>query len=208
MRRNKQYYIRKIHRFLGVFLGIQFLLWTLGGLYFSWTDIDEIHGDHLISEQVRVRYDPQELRFSLIPDTLQVKSAELLQVLGEPYFFVNDHLLYHARTGELRGPIVEEEAKAIANSHLAEKKETKSIVLLQKADKHHEYRERRLPAWQVNYVTDDNISIYIDATNGQFVRVRHQQWRWFDFLWMMHTMDYEGRDDMNNLLLRAFSLLG
>ena len=39
------YYIRKTHRFLGVFLGIQFLLWTLGGLYFSWTNIDAIHGD-------------------------------------------------------------------------------------------------------------------------------------------------------------------
>lgn len=38
---------RKWHRYLGVVLGIQFLLWTLGGLYFSWTDIDEIRGDNL-----------------------------------------------------------------------------------------------------------------------------------------------------------------
>ncbi len=27
-------------------------------------------------------------------------------------------------------------------------------------------------------------------------------------LWMLHTMDYEGRDDMNNSILRAFSILG
>lgn len=40
--------IRKVHRYLGVFLGIQFLFWTISGLYFSWTDIDEIHGDHLM----------------------------------------------------------------------------------------------------------------------------------------------------------------
>ena len=37
--------IRKTHRYLGLFLGVQFLLWTISGLYFSWTDIDEIHGD-------------------------------------------------------------------------------------------------------------------------------------------------------------------
>ncbi len=37
--------IRKNHRYLGLFLGVQFLLWTISGLYFSWTDIDEIHGD-------------------------------------------------------------------------------------------------------------------------------------------------------------------
>ena len=38
--------IRKAHRYLGIFLGIQFIMWTASGLYFSWTDIDEIHGDH------------------------------------------------------------------------------------------------------------------------------------------------------------------
>ncbi len=45
MARSKHYYIRKTHRYLGVILGIQFLFWTIGGLYFSWTNIDEIHGD-------------------------------------------------------------------------------------------------------------------------------------------------------------------
>lgn len=38
---------RKWHRYLGFFLGIQFLMWTLGGLYFSWTNIDNIRGDNL-----------------------------------------------------------------------------------------------------------------------------------------------------------------
>ena len=37
--------IRKTHRYLGLFLGIQFLFWTVSGLYFSWTNLDEIHGD-------------------------------------------------------------------------------------------------------------------------------------------------------------------
>jgi uncharacterized iron-regulated membrane protein len=32
--------IRKTHRYLGLFLGIQFLFWTISGLYFSWSDID------------------------------------------------------------------------------------------------------------------------------------------------------------------------
>lgn len=45
--KGRAYYIRKTHRYLGIFIGIQFVLWTLGGLYFSWTNLDEIHGDHL-----------------------------------------------------------------------------------------------------------------------------------------------------------------
>lgn len=43
--------IRKAHRYLGIFLGIQFLMWTLSGMYFSWSDIDEIHGDHFKKTQ-------------------------------------------------------------------------------------------------------------------------------------------------------------
>ena len=38
--------LRKTHRYLGLSIGIQFLAWTVSGLYFSWTDIDKIHGDH------------------------------------------------------------------------------------------------------------------------------------------------------------------
>ena len=44
--------------------------------------------------------------------------------------------------------------------------------------------------------------------NGAFQTVRHRDWRWFDFLWMTHTMDYQGRDNFNTLVLRGFSLLG
>jgi hypothetical protein len=33
-------------------------------------------------------------------------------------------------------------------------------------------------------------------------------WRWFDFLWMFHIMDYETRDDVNNNLLRVASATG
>ena len=40
----KAWVVRKTHRYLGLIIGIQFLAWTISGLYFSWTNIDEIHG--------------------------------------------------------------------------------------------------------------------------------------------------------------------
>ena len=46
MHHTKLYYLRRLHRYMGVTIGIQFLLWTVGGLYFSWSDMDEIHGDY------------------------------------------------------------------------------------------------------------------------------------------------------------------
>ena len=43
---------RKHHRFLGIFIGIQFLFWTISGLYFSWTDIDL----HKLGPTIRFEY--------------------------------------------------------------------------------------------------------------------------------------------------------
>jgi hypothetical protein len=37
---------------------------------------------------------------------------------------------------------------------------------------------------------------------------RHRLWRWFDFLWTLHIMDYVEREDMNNGLLRVSTVLG
>jgi hypothetical protein len=36
---------------------------------------------------------------------------------------------------------------------------------------------------------------------------RNGIWRAFDFLWMLHTMDYRSRDDFNNPLLRGVAAM-
>ena len=86
--------------------------------------------------------------------------------------------------------------------------EISSIETIYEVGKHHEYREKLLPAYVINYTSDENLKAYISIDNAKFQTVRHRDWRWFDFLWMTHTMDYEGRDDFNNTVLRIFSLLG
>lgn len=42
MANSMYYHIRKNHSRLGLSLGIQFLLWTIGGLYFSWSNLNEV----------------------------------------------------------------------------------------------------------------------------------------------------------------------
>ena len=83
-----------------------------------------------------------------------------------------------------------------------------SVERINVVGKHHEYREKLLPAYVISYKTNDNLKAYISVVDAKFQTVRHQSWRWFDFLWMTHTMDYEGRDNFNTIVLRAFSLLG
>lgn len=61
---------------------------------------------------------------------------------------------------------------------------------------------------EIRYDTPDNLKVYVAASNGAFQTVRHHNWRWLNFLWMTHPMDYDTRFDFNTTLLRSFSLMG
>ncbi len=200
--------IRKVHRYLGLFLGIQFLLWTISGMYFSWTDIDEIHGDHFRN----LDYEPRAFENLLVPDQLKasggIRSIEIRDINEEPYYWVNGSRLFNARTGQAKEGITEDEALYIAKNRMKEALIPIRVEKIEKVGKHHEYRERLLPAYVISYNGDDQLKAYVSVIDGRFQTVRHRSWRWFDFLWMTHTMDYEGRDDFNTVVLRTFSLLG
>ena len=102
----------------------------------------------------------------------------------------------------------QQEALAVAKNQMAADLQVSTVELINETDPHHEYRGRRLPAYVISYDSAEQIKAYVSVADGSFQTVRHRDWRWFDFLWMTHTMDYEGRDDFNTTVLRAFSLLG
>ncbi|WP_420603834.1 hypothetical protein [Flagellimonas sp.] len=211
---------RKWHRYLGAILGIQFLLWTLGGLYFSWTNIDEIRGDNL--KQPKIALDvssdvvsPSTFLNAQFTSKDSIKSLELTSILEKPVYRVvyksNDGTkvrLYDGKTGKQRLPLNEKEAVQIAHEGLKVSANPTSVEYLTETGKHHEYRGRPLPAYAITFAKPANTTIYVSAEHGNIQTFRSNKWRVFDFLWMLHTMDYEGRDDFNNLLLRAFALFG
>ena len=206
--RNTAKWIRKAHRYLGIFLGIQFLMWTISGMFFSWTDIDEIHGNHFKkSAPVQTSFNDL-LGTSQLATKESVQSLELLEIANEPYYWINEAQLYNARTGQMKNGISKDEAQQVANRYILNDLEIVKIQLVDSVGPHHEYRGRPLPAYEISYETPQNLKAYVAVENGAFQTVRHRDWRWFDFLWMTHTMDYQGRDNFNTLLLRAFSLLG
>lgn len=223
MRRlNYKFLLRKSHRYLGVFIGLQFLLWTVGGLYFSWTNIDEIRGDTLrqhdhaaITERdfVSPRVAIDELRKSQTIDS--VAKLELIQIFGEPFYeiaFVSDGKerveVVSATGAGKRAPLTEAEARQIATAALKKPAAVAEAMFLttENVGAHHEYREKPLPAWAVSF--ENGPTVYVAAQTGKIGAVRTDSWRVFDFLWMLHTMDFKARDDINNYVLRAFSILG
>ena len=200
--------IRKTHRYLGLFLGLQFLFWTISGLYFSWSDIDDVHGDQFKNSE----YQPKTFKDLISPSDLKITngihSIQLRDISNTPYYWVNDNQLYNAIDGTLKKGITKEEALRIAEIYLRKDLKVTSVERIDVAGKHHEYREKLLPAYVISYSNDEVLKAYISIKDGKFQTLRHRNWRWFDFLWMTHTMDYESRDNFNTMVLRAFSLLG
>lgn len=208
VRRKTAGWIRKSHRYLGIFLGLQFLMWTISGIYFSWTDIDEIHGDHFRKLPVAETNFNQLAGISTLLPNAQIRTLELKDIAGEPYYWINQEILVHARTGNKKQEISKAEAVKISEKYMIDSLEVTSVEKITETGDHHEYRGGSLPAYVISYAGPGNLKAYISARDGSFRSVRYRDWRWFDFLWMTHTMDYDTRDNFNTLLLRAFSLLG
>lgn len=224
-RRNYKHYIRKTHRYLGVFIGIQFVMWTAGGLYFSWTNIKEIRGDHLRNESEHtIKFDkplisPQTAAERLLASgqASSISKIRLIDLFDAAHYEIgyrtNDTeelAVANAVTGEIRAALTEDEAKRIATEALTSPQPVKSVEYVTKENVggHHEYREKPLPAWAVSFENTDNLTVYLSAQTGQIGAFRTGSWRIFDFLWMLHTMDFQERDNINNYLLRGFSALG
>jgi uncharacterized protein YpmB len=216
--------VRKAHRWMGVILGIQFLFWTIGGLYFSWSNMDEIHGDHQ-----KAHIHPLECGLSLASPQIAIDkikkkdtvnfifSIQLVQILGKPIYqitYSKEHdrskkiQLADALNGELRPKLTEKEATEVARVAFTGNAPVQSVEYLTNTNGHHEYRGQALPAYAITFVHPSNTTAYVSAELGTVQKFRNNKWRVFDFLWMMHTMDYQTRDNLSNWVLRAFSIFG
>ena len=103
---------------------------------------------------------------------------------------------------------MQEEAVAVARNGYAGSGEMQSVELLTETNNHHEYREQSLPAYAMTIVDARRSTVYVAAKLGTVQKIKNRPWRRFDFLWMLHTMDYSNRDNITNWVLRAFSIFG
>lgn len=203
---------RIVHKWFALVLGIQLFLWALSGLYMVAVHIDIIHGDMLVKNtQPRIQPDAQlampfELLATRFPDA---ESITLKLMMDRPVYEVTgaNTVLFNARDGHQISPLDESTVLDIARFHYAGEAVIHSVQLIER-DPPTELQARALPLWRVDFDDAWNSSFYVDPNSGVLTTRRHTLWRVFDFLWMLHVMDYDERADINNLVLRIFSVLG
>ncbi|MCU0376416.1 MAG: hypothetical protein MUF24_14005, partial [Chitinophagaceae bacterium] len=103
-------------------------------------------------------------------------------------------------------PLSPKEAQSIALQSLKQPAAILQTRYITETNGHHEYREKPLPAYAVTFGKPSPTTVYVGAHTGRVESYRSTSWRIFDFFWMLHTMDYQERDNFNNWLIRIFSV--
>ena len=64
-----------------------------------------------------------------------------------------------------------------------------------------EYRGRDLPLYKIESSDEnsENINVYVDPYSAKIVAIRSNQWRIWDFMWGIHIMDWNERDNIGNI---------
>lgn len=201
--------VRKLHKWLALFIGVQALLWTMTGLYMTAVDIDIIHGDHFIKTPDPAPIDPSTLAApqSLIESTPGATALRLIRLLDRPVYVVEGSGppgLFDARSGDRRPPPTEEAIRRVALNRYGGEGGIAKVELLDEVPP--EIRGRAAPVWRVEFDHWNKPTLYLSPHTGELLTRRHELWRIFDFAWMLHIMDYETREDINNPLLRVATI--
>ncbi len=211
--RKRAIYIRLLHKWLGLLVGLQVLVWLSSGLYMVLLDIDFIHGDSLVKNMQQTVTMPQNSAIDI--SDLRTRYADataitLTPVMGKSLFTVstpNETLLIDPQSGKLISPLDERTAREIARFHFNGDAVIKKASLIT-SDPPMEIQTRRLPLWRIDFNDAYNTSFYVDPFTGTLVTRRFQYWRIFDFMWMLHIMDYQERANAHSLLLKSAQVTG
>lgn len=204
---------RFLHKWVGLIVGIQVMIWLASGLYMVIIDLDFIHGDPLVRNMNQTINIPETGRVSVATLREKYPSATrfgVQTVADSTYFTVitaDDRYLIDPETADVVSPLGEQSIRKIAQYHFNGQAQIRSASLITSSPPM-EIQTRRLPLWRVDFDDRFSTSFYIDPYNGVLVTRRHQYWRIFDFMWMLHIMDYDERMDAHNPLVIFTQIVG
>lgn len=203
----------KIHKWLALVMAVQILFWFVSGLFFAIAPIGQVRGEHMIAHQPAVPLQLGDAAAGL--QRIQAAGAapgekvELRSLLGRPVAILTGAgarpRLYDLGTGRALSPIPASLATTIAEADHAGDERASGVALVEEESP--EYRGA-LPAWRVDFDDGSSRSIYVAADTGAVGARRSTLWRWFDALWALHIMDFEGHEDFNTPLLIIATTLG
>ena len=203
----------RAHKWLALLIGAQLLIWFASGALMSFLPIDQVRGEHLVDREV-VTAIPNGIRFA--------DPARFTAAVGAPVEAINWHVmgsravaevkttkgikLFDAATGAALPPVDATMATAIANA--AWKSASKPSSMASRVTTESPEYRGALPAWRIAYADPDATSVFVAADSGRITAVRTGTWRFYDFFWSLHIMDWKNHEDFNTWWLLTFAVGG
>ncbi len=203
---NPSFWARKTHKWIGLVIGVQALLWMISGVYMTAISLDVIHGDHLAHVfDEPLKRDKPRVDVARIGELYPgFEALKLKTFIGKEVYEVRHggktHLL-DARDATLLSPLSREQILERAKEVYQGEAQVREVTWVTKAPQ--EVAKRPVPMWAVRFDDRADSTLYFSPSTGDLLARRHDLWRLFDFLWMLHIMDYDTRADVNNTLLRV-----
>jgi len=198
--------LRRYHVWLGWLVGLPFLFWTVSGLVMVAKPIEEVRGTALIADP-----EPIALTAGLNVPRVEgraVRSLMLVHRAGGPRWVIDfkDGPARQAdpTTGALLPALGAVGAAKEVTSRYTGKAKVVETSRVDEGSPPLELR-RALNGWRVRM--DDGTHFYVDAGSGEIVARRTAWWRFYDFMWGLHIMDLQGREDTNNPWVVSFGAL-
>jgi hypothetical protein len=196
--------IYRLHIWLAWLVGVPLLFWTISGLWMVARPIEEVRGAHLRREVSA---------FVPLPSWVvpRIGKREISQMTLERHADGFRWVISYANgnmsradpvTGDLLPPITAKQAEAQALFSYTGKDRITSTRLFA-ADRSPLELRRERPAWRVNF--ESGTHVFVDAESGQ--TLRSGQWRAFDWMWGLHIMDLETREDTHHPILIGIAAL-
>ncbi len=203
-------WMRRLHKWVGLILAIQFVLWMSSGVVMSLLDAKKVQGREY---RIKPPAAPEWPRNVLAPDAVLEASAGKVMAITSGWLL--DRPVYRLQ-GDKRSWLVDASdgrsvsidaalARMIASASYSGSGKAGTPRLLNYTL---ETRAHKEPVWRVDFNDEDETAVYVSSVSGNVLEHRNNTWRLFDFFWMLHIMDYSERTDFNNPLLVSSAIGG
>ena len=198
--------LRRWHVWLGWLIGLPMLFWTVSGLVMVARPIEEVRGEHLVSQPP-----PIALNGGLVVPTIEGRAVRSLRLEpraeGQRWlveFDDGEKRLADPATGRLLPRLGAADATRELMARYAGAAKVVSTNRIEAGAPPLELR-RAMDGWRVEM--DDGAHFYVDGGSGEIIARRTAWWRFYDFMWGLHIMDLQGREDTNNPWVVSFGAL-
>ena len=212
-------WIRKIHKWASLLVGLQVIIWVISGLIFNVIDHQKARGNiyrQAVAETpivtLNVNLIPVERILKAYPNTIELDHTS---ILSKPYYLLtqqqglylhssNNYHIVNAVTGTLTlvdKPLAIAIAKASYNGPgdiFSAKLITPPIA---------DFIQHKNPSWQINFNDELETSVYVEQGSGRVIGHSNSDKRFADFFYMLHFMDYVSAGNFNTVQIMLFAFI-